>query len=137
MKNLKLDLLSKEEAEFVGAFLNGYPTMDRVLVATVGKENTTSTGIILPKTEENSIPKVAVIVKIGDISEDYRWPYERVLGVGKKIYYGIYGGKIIEPGLDKEKLMAYDGPLSNIKDKLLAGEYEFSVLSVNEILYLE
>lgn len=137
MKNLNLDLLSKGEAEFVGAILNGNPTMDRVLVATVGKDNTTSSGIILPKTEDNSIPKVAVIVKVGDISSDYRWSHEKLLNVGKKIYYGIYGGKVIDPGMDKEKLMAYDGPMNDIKKKLLAGEYEFSVLSMNEILYVE
>lgn len=136
MKNLKLDLLTKEECLVFHNILMGEPTMDRVLVATVGSNNKTESGIILPKTEDNTIPKIATIVKIGYISPEYRSVSDQ-LEVGSQVYYGIYGGKVIEPRMDQKTLEYYKGKHSEIVEKLTSGRYEFSVLSINEILYVD
>lgn len=131
MRQINLDLPTPQEAEEFGKALAGEPTTNRVLVATLGDDNTTKSGIILVKGEDNSLPKIGVIVKVGPIDEEYK-PLQRMLKVGRKIHYGIYGGKVVEPDVLEGSNLSVEACM-----KLKTGKYQFSVLSANEILYVE
>ena len=119
---VELNLISKEKALEISKVLeNGIPSINRVLIASPknSKDRTTSGGIILPDNAKENIPRKGVIIQSGIIEED-NW--KSLLKVGNIVTYGIYAGKEVEP----ENLSTIDYP-----------DLEFTVLSINEIIYIE
>lgn len=119
---VELNLISKEKALEISKVLeNGIPSINRVLIALPknSKNRTTSGGIILPDNAKEDIPRKGVIIQSGIIEED-NW--KSLLKVGNIVTYGIYAGKEVEP----ENLSTIDYP-----------DLEFTVLSINEIIYIE
>ena len=115
-------MTNKEKALEISKVLeNGIPSINRVLIASPknSKNRTTSGGIILPDNAKEDIPRKGVIIQSGIIEED-NW--KSLLKVGNIVTYGIYAGKEVEP----ENLSTIDYP-----------DLEFTVLSINEIIYIE
>lgn len=96
----------------------GIPPIDKVVIAISDKEETTSSGLILPRGDKDGVPKRATLVQVGPLSEEYQYLTDW-LQIGMIITYGNYAGKEISPS--KIKL---DG-------------FELKVISLNEIAYYE
>lgn len=118
--DLHLQLLSKSAALNISSKIKGRPTENRVLLAIPNGEKTTKSGLFVPTTVEEGVPRKGVIVGFGDISEEYK-RQASFLEVGTIVTYGLYAGKSVNiniPGLE------------NINQ-------DFTVLSLNEIIFIE
>lgn len=120
-------LITKETAQEVNNQLSvrGVPSENRVIILNPTELNKTLSGIIIPGSVDEGVPKKGVLVQIGPISEDNTPDKNNLLKIGNILTYGLYAGKeleLLEPldikGLDSKN-------------------YELRILSVNEILYAE
>lgn len=120
---IKLPLISKEKAIEVSDTIIGIPSENRVLIVTIPDEEiVTNSGIIVPTNAREELPKKGVIVKAGIITEDYK-SYSSYIKIGNIVTFGNYAGKKILPKTTNNN--------KEIED------YNYSVLSLTEILFIE
>lgn len=106
--------------------LPGCPTENRVLILSPKEVNQTRSGLIIPEQVKEGVPRKGVIVKLGEITEEYR-TYRDLVQVGRIVTYGLYAGKELEFETDK---------LTPGLQQLLE-KNTLTVLSMNEIIYSE
>ena len=83
-------------------------------------------GLIIPEQVKEGVPRKGVIVKLGEITEEYR-TYRDLVQIGRIVTYGLYAGKELEFETDK---------LTPGLQQLLE-KNTLTVLSMNEIIYSE
>nr|UWI07716.1 MAG: chaperonin 10 Kd subunit [Bacteriophage sp.] len=114
-------------AELFNKTLPGLPTENRVLILSPKDINTTKTGIIIPGTVSEGVPRKGVVVKRGTITEEYK-TYTDLTEVGRVVTYGMYAGKELEFEIRPD----WPESVKNILEKNIV-----TVLSLNEIIYSE
>lgn len=120
MSTLRANVLSAEAARTINEKLTsaGIPTIDRVVIAVSNKDHTTESGIIIPGSVKEDVPKRGTIVQVGKITEENLY-FKELLQIGAVITFGNYAGKKVEP-----QNIEIDG-------------YDLMVLSLTEICYVE
>ena len=118
--NVNLSLLSEAAAINISKKILGQPTENRVLIAIPNGEVKTTSGLFIPSTTTDGVPRKGVIVKFGHITEDYK-SYADQLKIGTIVTYGLYAGKTIYI------------PVEGLEDT----KQELTVLSLNEIIFIE
>lgn len=119
--NVDLNLINTEKAKEICEHLLGTPTENRVVVAFSQGDKKTDSGLFIPTNVKEDLPKKGVIVGFGPITEE-NYTYQEMLSIGSIITYGLYAGKDVEP---------------SFKDNYQVTDLKFSVLSLNEIIYVE
>lgn len=124
--NYSLTFISAMVAAQFDKQLPGCPTENRVLILSPKEVNQTRSGLIIPEQVKEGVPRKGVIVKLGEITEEYR-TYRDLVQIGRIVTYGLYAGKELEFETDKLTL-----GLQQILEK-----NTLTVLSMNEIIYSE
>lgn len=124
--NYSMTFISLLVAEKFNQELPGCPTENRVLILSPKEVNQTKSGLIIPEQVKEGVPRKGVIVKLGEITEEYR-TYRELVGIGRIVTYGLYAGKELEFETDK---------LSPALQKILEKNV-LTVLSMNEVVYSE
>lgn len=122
----QLNLISSYVASVINTKLPGNPTENRVLVLSPKDINKTKSGIIIPDQVKEGVPRKGVVIKRGEITEEYR-SYKVLTEIGTVITYGLYAGKEVE----------FDDSLLPEEIQKLISNQTFTVLSMNEIIYAE
>lgn len=122
-----LNFISTKVAELFNKTIPGLPTENRVLILSPKDINTTKSGIIIPGTVSEGVPRKGVVVKRGTITEEYK-TYTDLTEVGRVVTYGMYAGKELE----FEIRLDWPESVKNILEKNIV-----TVLSLNEIIYSE
>lgn len=116
----KLKFLNKEELQKVRENLRGILPADKVLIISP-KAYKSGSGIII-KQDTDALPRKGQIIQLPNQITEIFEGFKDILEVGQITTYGMYAGK--------ELVMDY----LNIPDQK---EYTISVLSLNEIMYIE
>ena len=124
--NYSLSFISATVAAQFDNQLPGCPTENRVLILSPKEVNQTRGGLIIPEQVKEGVPRKGVIVKLGEITEEYR-TYRDLVQIGRIVTYGLYAGKELEFETDK---------LTPGLQQLLEMN-TLTVLSMNEIIYSE
>lgn len=122
-----LNFISTMVAELFNKTLPGLPTENRILILSPKDINTTKSGIIIPGTVSEGVPRKGVVVKRGTITEEYK-TYTDLTEVGRVVTYGMYAGKELEFEIRPD----WPESVKNILKNNIV-----TVLSLNEILYSE
>ena len=123
--DLKLNLPSKQVAEKISVSFVGSPTENRVVIVSPKEsDRKTSSGLYVPDTVKEGVPRKGVVVGFGPITDEYI-TYKRMLNTGDIITYGLYAGKELEPTFTNEEIARA------FKD------HTFTILSLNEVIYVE
>lgn len=125
--NVKLNFVSYNVACKLNEALSstGICPENRVVVLSPTDETTTQSGIIIPGTAKEDLPRKGVVVQAGPIDELNKY-FKDCTQIGMIITYGLYAGKELE--------LQYDLP-DGLSDLLKTNR--LTVLSVNEIIYSE
>lgn len=118
--NYKLKFLNEEELKKVRENIRGILPADKVLIISP-KEYKSSSGFII-KQDADALPRKGQIIQLPNQITEIFEGFKDVLKVGQITTYGMYAGK--------ELIMDY----LNIPDQQ---DYTISVLSLNEIMYIE
>jgi co-chaperonin GroES (HSP10) len=124
--NYSMTFISSLVAEKFNQELPGCPTENRVLILSPKEVNQTKSGLIIPEQVKEGVPRKGVVVKSGEITEEYK-TYRELGGIGRIVTYGLYAGKELEFETDK---------LSPALQKILEKNV-LTVLSMNEVVYSE
>lgn len=124
--NYSMTFISSLVAEKFNQELPGCPTENRVLILSPKEVNQTKSGLIIPEQVKEGVPRKGVVVKRGEITEEYK-TYRELVAVGRIVTYGLYAGKELEFETDK---------LSPVLKRLLEKNV-LTVLSMNEVVYSE
>nr|DAQ29071.1 MAG TPA: co-chaperonin [Caudoviricetes sp.] len=124
--NYSLTFISAMVADQFDKQLPGCPTENRVLILSPKEVNQTRSGLIIPEQVKEGVPRKGVIVKLGEITEEYR-TYRELVQIGRIVTYGLYAGKEME--FETEKLSP---ALQQLLEK-----NTLTVLSMNEVIYSE
>lgn len=124
--NYSMTFISLLVAEKFNQELPGCPTENRVLILSPKEVNQTKSGLIIPEQVKEGVPRKGVVVKRGEITEEYK-TYRELVAVGRIVTYGLYAGKELEFETDK---------LSPALKQLLEKNV-LTVLSMNEVVYSE
>lgn len=124
--NYSLTFISAMVAAQFDKQLPGCPTENRVLILSPKEVNQTRSGLIIPEQVKEGVPRKGVIVKLGEITEEYR-TYRDLVQIGRIVTYGLYAGKEME--FETEKLSP---ALQQLLEK-----NTLTVLSMNEVIYSE
>lgn len=124
--NYSLTFISAMVADQFDKQLPGCPTENRVLILSPKEVNQTRFGLIIPEQVKEGVPRKGVIVKLGEITEEYR-TYRELVQIGRIVTYGLYAGKEME--FETEKLSP---ALQQLLEK-----NTLTVLSMNEVIYSE
>lgn len=124
--NYSMTFISSLVAEKFNQELPGCPTENRVLILSPKEVNQTKSGLIIPEQVKEGVPRKGVVVKRGEITEEYK-TYRELVGIGRIVTYGLYAGKELEFETDK---------LSPALQKILEKNV-LTVLSMNEVVYSE
>lgn len=124
--NYSLTFVSVAVAQKFNEELPGSPTENRVLILSPKEVNQTKSGLFIPEQVKEGVPRKGVIVKLGEITEEYR-TYRDLVQIGRIVTYGLYAGKELEFETDK---------LTPGLQQLLE-KNTLTVLSMNEIIYSE
>lgn len=119
MEKIELNLISTDIALTICADLLGRPTENRVVLAVSETAKKTASGLLIPDTAKEDIPKKGVVVSKGITNDD---PVHDSIKIGDIVSYGIYGGKEIFPSF--ESGTSYP-------------DLKFFVLASNEVIYIE
>ena len=117
--NVNLNLISKQKALELSNSIQGEPTENRLLIAIPNGETRSKGGLLVPTTVKEGVPRKGVVVKLGPIDETYSF-YSKQISVGTVVTYGMYAGKTLQIDLPEP----------------LEGQ-EFTILSLNEVLFVE
>lgn len=124
--NYSMTFISSLVAEKFNQELPGCPTENRVLILSPKEINQTKSGLIIPEQVKEGVPRKGVVVKRGEITEEYK-TYRELVAVGRIVTYGLYAGKELEFETDK-----LSPALKQILEKNV-----LTVLSMNEVVYSE
>lgn len=124
--NYSMTFISSLVAEKFNQELPGCPTENRVLILSPKEVNQTKSGLIIPEQVKEGVPRKGVVVKSGEITEEYK-TYRELVTVGRIVTYGLYAGKELEFETDQ---------LSPALKQLLEKNV-LTVLSMNEVVYSE
>ena len=124
--NYSMTFISSLVAEKFNQELPGCPTENRVLILSPKEVNQTKSGLIIPEQVKEGVPRKGVVVKSGEITEEYK-TYREFVSVCRIVTYGLYAGKELEFETDK---------LSPALKQLLEKNV-LTVLSMNEVVYSE
>lgn len=124
--NYSMSFISTLVAEKFNQELPGCPTENRVLILSPKEVNQTKFGLIIPEQVKEGVPRKGVVVKSGEITEEYK-TYRDLVKIGNIVTYGLYAGKELEFSTDE---------LSPALQQLLE-KNNLTVLSMNEIVYSE
>ena len=124
--NYSLTFISAMVADQFDKQLPGCPTENRVLILSPKEVNQTRSGLIIPEQVKEGVPRKGVIVKLGEITEEYR-TYRDLVQIGRIVTYGLYAGKEME---------FETGKLTPGLQQLLE-KNTLTVLSMNEVIYSE
>ena len=124
--NYSLTFICAMVADEFDKQLPGCPTENRVLILSPKEVNQTRSGLIIPEQVKEGVPRKGVIVKLGEITEEYR-TYRELVQIGRIVTYGLYAGKEME--FETEKLSP---ALQQLLEK-----NTLTVLSMNEVIYSE
>ena len=124
--NYSMTFISPLVAEKFNQELPGCPTENRVLILSPKEVKQTKSGLIIPEQVKEGVPRKGVVVKSGEITEEYK-TYRELVGIGRIVSYGLYAGKELEFETDK---------LSPALQKILEKNV-LTVLSMNEVVYSE
>lgn len=124
--NYSLTFISAMVAAQFDKQLPGCPTENRVLILSPKEVNQTRSGLIIPEQVKEGVPRKGVVVKSGEITEEYE-TYRELVAVGRIVTYGLYAGKEME--FETEKLSP---ALQQLLEK-----NTLTVLSMNEVIYTE
>ena len=124
--NYSMLFISTLVAEKFNQELPGCPTENRVLILSPKEVNQTKSGLIIPEQVKEGVPRKGVVVKSGEITEEYK-TYRDLVKIGNIVTYGLYAGKELEFTTDE---------LSPALQQLLE-KNNLTVLSMNEIVYSE
>lgn len=124
--NYSMTFISSLVAEKFNQELPGCPTENRVLILSPKEVNQTKSGLIIPEQVKEGVPRKGVVVKSGEITEEYK-THRELVAVGRIVTYGLYAGKELEFETDK---------LSPALQKILEKNV-LTVLSMNEVVYSE
>ena len=124
--NYSMSFISTLVAEKFNQELPGCPTENRVLILSPKEVNQTKSGLIIPEQVKEGVPRKGVVVKSGEITEEYK-TYRDLVKIGNIVTYGLYAGKELEFETDK---------LSPALKQLLEKNV-LTVLSMNEVVYSE
>ena len=72
--NYSMTFISSLVAEKFNRELPGCPTENRVLILSPKEVNQTRSGLIIPEQVKEGVPRKGVVVKSGEITEEYK-PY--------------------------------------------------------------
>lgn len=122
-----MQFISTQVAKKFNEAIPGTPTENRVLIISPKEINSTKSGLIIPGQVKEGVPRKGVIIKVGEITEEYK-TYRDLCRVGQVVTYGLYAGKELE--FDQDLVM--DEALAEIM-----GNSTITVLSLNEIVYSE
>lgn len=125
--NYSMTFISSLVAEKFNRELPGCPTENRVLILSPKEVNQTRSGLIIPEQVKEGVPRKGVVVKSGEITEEYK-TYRELVAVGRIVTYGLYAGKELE--------FETDNKLSPALQKILEKNV-LTVLSMNEVVYSE
>lgn len=105
----------------------GIPTENRVLILSPKEQETQVGKVIIPGTSREDIQNKGVVIMPGVITEENN-TYKDHVKTGRVITYGMYAGKKIyfDDNIFKEAGIDFG------KDR-----FEFSVLSMNEVIFSE
>ena len=105
----------------------GCPTENRVLIFSPKDQEIKQGGIIIPGQVKEGVPRKGVVILSGFIDEQYA-SYKPLVQTGRILTYGMYAGKELDfdPDLLKEAGIEID-----------LDHNQFTVLSINEIIYSE
>lgn len=120
-RNVLLELITVERAKLIAQQLKGFPTENRVVIVSTTGELKSSNGIILPSEAKEGLPRKGTVVQIGHLGEGYE-AYKEI-HIGDILTYGLYAGKELE--------------FDYLDEFLDPKKYTISVLSLNEIMYIE
>lgn len=123
---VQVNLMSRETAKVLFEKILGMPAEDRVLVAVAKEKYATKSGIVIPGTANEELPKKGVVVNY-NISSDSNLFFYKNLYSGTVITYGLYAGKQIEPNFRD----------LTPEEETEVQKYDYFILSTNEILYIE
>lgn len=121
MEQIDFNLISTAKAKDLNSFLCGKPTENRIVLAISTQEKKTNSGLFIPGSVKDDVPKKGVIVAIGDFDDDHKF-WRNTLAIGQVIQYGQYGGKEIFP---------------TFQEKIDTEGLKFYVLSASEIIFIE
>lgn len=124
--NYSMNFISAIVAERFNQELPGCPTENRVLILSPKEVNQTKSGLIIPEQVKEGVPRKGVVIKRGEITEEYK-TYRELVGIGRIVTYGLYAGKELEFEIDS---------LSPSLKQLLE-KNTLTVLSMNEVVYSE
>lgn len=124
--NYSMTFISSLVAELFNQELPGCPTENRVLILSPKEINQTKSGLIIPEQVKEGVPRKGVVVKSGEITEEYK-TYRELVDIGRIVTYGLYAGKEIE--LETDELPP---ALKQLLEKNV-----LTVLSMNEVVYSE
>lgn len=121
MSKVELNLLSVEEEKWLNEKLKGVgtPTGGRVLIVSpkVTSETKTQSGLYIPQDhDKDTVPRKGVVIQVGYITKEQEVDYPG-LQVGAVVTYGLYAGKELD--------------VLDLPDQVT------TILSLNEILYIE
>ena len=122
----QLNLISSMVADLISKCTPGTPTENRVLIISPNDVNTTKSGIIIPGQVKEGVPRKGVVLKRGEITDEYK-TYKELTNQGMVVTYGLYAGKELEFDPDY-----YPKELQEITQN-----QTFTILSMNEIIYSE
>lgn len=121
MSKVELNLLSVEKAKWLNEKLKGVgtPTGSRVLIVSpvVTADTKTKGGLYIPQDhDKDTVPRKGVVIQVGPLTNEQREDYPG-LHVGAVVTYGLYAGKELD--------------ILDLSDQVT------TILSLNEILYIE
>lgn len=122
-----LSFISVAVANMLNGVLPGRPTENRVLILSPKDIGTTKAGIIIPGAVSEGVPRKGVVVKRGEITEEYK-TYSDLTQIGSIITYGMYAGKELEFEIRPD----WPEVVKNLLEKNTV-----TVLSLNEVIYSE
>lgn len=120
--DIQMNLIDSQKAKEILENLVGTPTENRVMVVFNTGDKKTESGLFIPGTVKEDIPRKGVVVAIGPVTEENQ-TYREIIHIGNIITYGLYAGKEVTPSFKNNYTPDTD--------------WKFSVLSLNEIIYVE
>lgn len=133
--NVQLNYLKVKHAEDLSAFLlkYGVPTENRVLIISPDNDSVTKSGIIIPGSVKEGIPRKGVVLTRGYIDECNK-SYTDITNTGMILTYGIYAGKEVEFDYLEDFINSH--PEGDILRQVIS-KSKFHILSLTEIIYAE
>lgn len=132
--NVQLNYIGIGYANDLANYLSNYgiPTENRVLIVSPESDTVTKTGLIIPGSVKEGIPRKGVVLTRGYIDECNQ-SYKDITNTGTIITYGLYAGKEMEFDLTE----FFNNHLDGDKFRKIIENSKFHVLSLNEIIYAE